>query len=228
MDISQIQAVFFDLDGTLVDTAPDMVACANRLRESEGLPPADPLWVRNHVSQGAAGVLRAAFPEEDDDARAARVEPFLDLYRQHLSVHSRLFDGMASLLDSLEAESMAWGVVTNKAEEFARPLLTDMSLVSRLGALICGDTLPTKKPDPAGLLRAYEQVGAAPAACVYVGDDPRDVQAAHAAGSLAVAAGWGYFTEDSPPESWGADVLVDSPQELTRWLGLDLSRSTAG
>lgn len=214
-----IDAVLFDLDGTLADTAPDMARTVNEMRTARGLAPVATETVRPHVSMGARGMIKSAFEIGADhpDFPAMR-EEFLDRYADHLCVDTRLFPGMESLLDHLERESMAWGVVTNKFERFARPLLDGLGLGSRAAIVVGGDTCARAKPFPDSLLFAAKAIGVAPARVLYVGDDERDVQAARAAGMPVVVAGYGYLGDGPAPSEWGADAIIDSPAALEAWI----------
>jgi phosphoglycolate phosphatase len=214
-----LEAVLFDLDGTLADTAPDMALTVNRMRKRRGLEPVAPEQVRPYVSSGARGMIGAAFGITPDhpDFQAMR-EEFLDLYGENLCVESRLFPGMAELLDQLEADGVAWGVVTNKYERFARPLIEGLGLAARSAVVVGGDTCPRPKPFPDPLLFAAAAMGVAPTRTLYVGDDPRDVQAARAAGMPVVVAEYGYLGDGPPAISWGADAVLDSAEGIARWI----------
>jgi len=212
------EAVLFDLDGTLADTAPDMARTVNEMRRRRGLKPVALEVVRPHVSKGARGMILSAFEmtTEHPDFPAMR-EEFLSLYEQNLCVDTTLFPGMEALLGRLETEDIAWGVVTNKFERFARPLLEQMGLASRAGVIVGGDTTPKSKPFPEPLLFAAEKVGVKPSAALYVGDDERDVQAARAAGMPVVVAAYGYLG-GGDPVAWKADGIVDCASELDAWI----------
>ena len=214
-----LEAVLFDLDGTLADTAPDMARTVNEMRTRRGLAPVAPAVVRPHVSKGARGMLMAAFEMTTDhpDFPAMR-EEFLEIYADNLCVDSALFPGMQGLLDRLEAEEIAWGVVTNKFERFARALLEHMGIASRASVIIGGDTCRKAKPFPDPLLAAAARLGVSPAGSLYVGDDERDVQAARAAGMPVVVAAYGYLGDGPPPSEWKADGIVDSAAALDAWI----------
>lgn len=186
------EAVLFDLDGTLIDTAPDLAAAVNYLRMEHSLEALPVSFLRPHVSRGAAGMLREAFPEASDEKINALVASLLIRYEHNIAEESRLFDGMSTVLQLLDADGVPWGVVTNKAEYLAQQLLDKLGLTSRCQVLIGGDTLPFKKPDPAPLNLACEYMGVSPKNVPYLGDDVRDIQAAHAAGMPAIAVNWGY------------------------------------
>jgi N-acetyl-D-muramate 6-phosphate phosphatase len=214
-----IEAVLFDLDGTLADTAPDMARTVNLMRARRGLPPVPVEQVRPYVSRGARGMVCSAFDmtPEHADFQAMR-EEFLELYGGNLCVDTCLFPGMGDLLDSLDSRGIAWGVVTNKFERFARPVIEGLGLGERAGVIVGGDTCPRPKPFPDPLLHAAATLGVAPMSTLYVGDDERDVQAARAAGMPIIVAGYGYLGDGSPPTMWGADAIVASAAEIENWL----------
>lgn len=208
------RAVLFDLDGTLLDSAPDMLATANLLRDRHGLPP---MWleqIRPHVSKGSRAMLAAAFPHLPSIETEAMVPQFLDTYLQELGKHSVLFNDIEAVLVALETAGTAWGIVTNKPEYLARDILPQLGWENRCAILIGGDTLAEKKPHPLPLQVAAKRMGFDTRACVYVGDDERDIQAARAAGMPSIAALWGYRQQHESPTEWGADVLLESPREL--------------
>ena len=215
-----IHAVLFDLDGTLADTAPDMARTVNEMCARRGIEPVAEATVRPYVSQGARGMIRAAFgvtPEHPD--YAAMREEFLEIYAGNLCVDTRLFPGMDAVLERLEADGIAWGVVTNKFERFARPLIDLLGLGERAGVVVGGDTCPRPKPCPDSLLHAAQTLSVAPKETLYVGDAERDVQAARAAGMPVIVAGYGYLGSDRPPGLWGADAIIASPAGITDWIG---------
>ncbi len=214
-----IEAVLFDLDGTLADTAPDMALTVNRMRARRGLDPVAAELVRPHVSSGARGMIVAAFGIAPGDPQFPGLrEEFLELYAENLCDGTRLFPGMAEVLDLLESEGIGWGVVTNKFERFARPVIEGLGLGRRAAVVIGGDTSPRAKPFPDPLLLAAATMGVAPMRTLYVGDDERDVQAARAAGMPVIVAGYGYLGDGTPPAQWGADDIVDSPQGIASWV----------
>jgi len=216
-----IRAVLFDLDGTLADTAPDMTRTVNVMRERRGMEPVAAEVVRPQVSKGARGMLLAAFDIRTDHPEfPAMREEFLEIYKDYLCVDTRLFPGMEDLLQGLEDHDIAWGVVTNKFERFARPVMDGLGLAGRAAVIVGGDTCPRAKPFPDPLLFAANAIGVEPANTLYVGDDERDVQAARAAGMPVVAAGYGYLGDGLPPADWKADAVVDSPAALATWIGV--------
>ena len=213
------RAVFFDLDGTLVDSAPDLIAAVQALCVELGAPPPDTEAVRRVVSTGGRAMLRQGLAGADDAMIDQWLPRFLDLYSVAMTVHTRLYDGMDEVLAHFESCGIAWGIVTNKPGWLARPMLQQMHLADRCAALVCGDCLAVKKPDPAPVLYACELAGVAPADAVFIGDDLRDVQAGRAAGLLTIAAGWGYL-DGGDPHTWGADHVLDAPSDLLATLGL--------
>ena len=202
-------AVLFDLDGTLLDSAPDFVVTLAQMAQRLGLPAAAAQVIRPVVSKGSRAMLAAAFPQLDAAAREALVPEFLDTYQGLIGQHAVLFDGVAAMLQALDAAGTVWGIVTNKPEYLARDILPQHGWTDRCAVLIGGDTLAEKKPHPLPLRHAAAELGVAPARCVYVGDDERDILAARAAGMPSVAVLWGYRLPDDTPQTWGADVIHD-------------------
>jgi 2-phosphoglycolate phosphatase len=211
-------AVLFDLDGTLLDTAPDMVGALNALRRENSLDPLPYEAVRSGVSHGAARVVRSGFPDADPQNFAALQRRFLEIYRGALSLGTRLFPGMDQVLERLDAWRIKTGIVTNKAAWLTDPLLTQLGLRERFGCVVSGDTLTERKPHPLPMLHAAKLLGVAPQECIYVGDAQRDVQAAHAAGMLALVASYGYLLPDEDPAAWAADGYLNEPLDLLEWL----------
>jgi N-acetyl-D-muramate 6-phosphate phosphatase len=213
-----IRAVLFDLDGTLADTAPDMARTVNLMRTRRGLQPVALHKVRPFVSRGARGMICAAFDmtTEHPEYPPMRQE-FLDLYVDNLCIDSRLFPGVDELLGRLESSSIAWGVVTNKFERLARPLLDTLGL-GRAAVVVGGATCARATPFPDPLLFAARSLDVAPAEAVYVGDDERDIQAGRAAGMAVIAAAYGYLGDGAPVDAWGADVVVDSARAIGEWI----------
>ncbi len=212
-------AVFFDLDGTLLDTAPDFVDAVEALCRELGAPRPDREAVRGAVSAGGRAMLAAGLPAADAEAIERWLPRYLDLYAAGMTRHTRLFDGIAAVLAALEARSVPWGIVTNKPGWLARPLLAEMPFYANCAALVSGDCLPVRKPDPEPLREACRLAGVGSAGSVYVGDDRRDVEAGRGAGMKTIVAGWGYLA-GSDPRSWGADLILECPGELMPALGL--------
>ncbi|MDR0779628.1 MAG: phosphoglycolate phosphatase [Pseudomonadales bacterium] len=213
-------AVLFDLDGTLLDTAPDMVTALNQVRREQGLAPLEFALARTQVSNGSSGLLKLAFPELEGEPFEQLREHFLTLYAQRIAVETALFPGFERVLSTLEQRAIPWGIVTNKPAFLTTPLVAALNLDRRAACVVSGDTLPERKPHPAPLLHAAEQIRVAPQRCVYVGDAPRDVQAARAAGMPALVALYGYLSPQDEPHAWEADALINQPRELLDWLEL--------
>jgi len=206
--------VLFDLDGTLVDSAPDFLATLDVLRAERGEPPMSLAALRPHVSKGARAMLAASFPHMPADARDALIPGFLAIYEQELAHHGGAFDGVEPLLAAIEAQGSRWGIVTNKPEYLARLLLPRLGWETRCAVLLGGDSLAVRKPHPEPLLHAAKALGVEPAACVYVGDDERDIVAARAAAMPSVVALWGYRLDEDDPVAWQADRMAEAPRDL--------------
>ncbi|WP_266169651.1 HAD family hydrolase [Dyella subtropica] len=212
-----IQGVLFDLDGTLLDSAADLYAALVTLCEEEGAPKPAYAPVREVVSRGSRAILQCGFPDHDEPARLALVPRYLELYQDVMAHQTRAFDGVDDLLALIEARGMRWGIVTNKPAFLTDELVQQIGWAERASAVVSGDTLPVKKPDPAPVLLACEQAGLEPSRCLFVGDDRRDVQAGAAAGLYTVAASWGYL-DGGDPHQWHADLVLDDPAQLTALL----------
>lgn len=208
--------VFFDLDGTLVDTAPDMVAVLQALQVSRGIDPVDYEFGRSHVSNGALGLLRIAFPGVDGAEKKVLHEEYLERYTQALCVHSGLFSGLEELLSRLEAGGVKWGVVTNKPAYLTDPLLEQLALARRSACTVSGDTLPVRKPHPEPLLHACALARVRPEDSIYIGDALRDIEAGLAAGMSTVAAAYGYIVDGDDPGAWGAHEIAENVPELAQ------------
>ena len=206
--------VLFDLDGTLLDSAPDMAATVNRMRAARGRPPMALEALRPHVSKGSRAMSAAAFPELGGEVPGEMIREFLDVYEEELGRHGEPFAGVAELLAAIEAAGSRWGIVTNKPEYLARQVLPKLGWDSRSAILVGGDSLPERKPHPLPLLHAAQAVGVGIADCAYVGDDERDIAAARAAGMHAIVALWGYRLPDDDPAAWGADAQAASARDL--------------
>ena len=213
-----IRAVLFDLDGTLLDTAPDMVGALNALRREELRAPLPYDDIRSVVSHGAARVVKAGFPDVDPQSALRLQQRFLDIYRAALSRETRLFPGMEQVLDALAKWRIKSGIVTNKPAWLTEPLLAELGLRSRFACVISGDTLAERKPHPLPLLHAAALAEVAPAECIYVGDAERDVQAAHAAEMPALVANYGYLRANEDSTHWRGDGYLQQPLDLLDWL----------
>ncbi|MGF7133538.1 2-phosphoglycolate phosphatase [Paraburkholderia sp. EB58] len=217
--IGLCQAVLFDLDGTLADTAPDLAAAVNKMRHERGLEMVPLENLRPLASAGARGLIGGAFgigPEHPEFAGMR--EEFLANYEADLCIETTLFQGIDAVLDELDARGVRWGIVTNKVARLTDPLVALLGLDLRAGCVVSGDTTPHSKPHPAPLLHAARMLDLPPERIVYVGDDLRDVQAGFAAGMVTVAAAYGYCGNDIPPTRWHAQHVVQSPAELQKLL----------
>jgi len=207
--------VLFDLDGTLADTAPDLGGALNRVRVEEGLAPLPLAATRPVTSQGVRGLLRVGFDITPEDGRYPGLsERVLAHYAAHICEETRIFDGLEQVLHELESRGIRWGIVTNKHSRFTVPLVRALGYETRAACVVSGDSAARPKPHPDTLLHACGLVSLAPTDCVYVGDDERDVQAGRAAGMPTIVAAWGYLGQGTPPEAWGADSIVSTPDSL--------------
>jgi len=214
--MTRTRCVLLDLDGTLIDTAPDLVFAANQSRRETGLPELPLPDLRPLVSRGSHGLMRVAFERlhrgsEEYEQRRLRL---LEIYRENLTSLSRLFPGMAEVLGTLGERGVDWGVVTNKPAWLTRPLMDALDIRPRPACIVSGDSAVRSKPDPAPLLLACEQTGHPPEANIFVGDSARDVQAGHAAGMITLAAAYGYIEPGDHVAQWHADAVIDHPAAL--------------
>lgn len=216
MQDGYFDAVLFDLDGTLVDTAPDMVGVLQAMQSAHGLDHVDYELGRSQVSNGAIGLLSLGFPEIHIEFGDDLHQEFLDRYAESLCEDSSLFSGIDTLLDQLEDAGCPWGVVTNKPEFLTNPLLEGLGLAARSACTVSGDSLPVRKPDPAPLLLACDIAGVDAYRSIYVGDAARDIEAGLRAGMATIAAAYGYITEDDDPREWGADIIAPDTEELAQ------------
>ena len=214
-----IKAVLLDLDGTLLDTAPDFHRLINQLRDEQGLSPLPYLSVREQVSNGAAAMIQHAFPHLNNspESESLRLQ-LLERYLAEPVRDSALFDGMDELLQWLEQHGTSWGIVTNKPERFCTPILDALNLTQRCASLICPDHVSRRKPDPEGLLIACSSMNIRPEQCLYVGDHRRDIEAGHNAAMMTAAARYGYIEASDPADSWGAELVVNNVAQLREWL----------
>ncbi|APW37117.1 phosphoglycolate phosphatase [Rhodoferax koreense] len=214
-----IDAVLFDLDGTLIDSAPDLGAAVDRMRTDRGLDSLPLSHYRHMAGAGARGMLGLAFDMKPDhpDFPAMREEFFVN-YENCMTERTHAFDGVAELIAQLDARGLPWGVVTNKAERFSLPLTRAIPLFATARTVVCGDTTPHSKPHPEPLFEAARRIGLAPERCLYVGDDERDIIAGRAAGMGTIAATYGYLGNKADPAAWGAHASIDTPLALLNWL----------
>ena len=213
---AEYNAVFFDLDGTLVDTAPDMVAILQRLQQERGIDPVSYDLGRSYVSNGAVGLLSLGFPELEIEAGDEMHQQYLELYAEAICVESRVFDGLEALIDRLDEMGCPWGVITNKPTQLTIPLLGALGLADRSACMVSGDTLTVRKPDPAPMLLACDIAGVDAETSIYIGDAERDIEAGQRAGMATIAAAYGYITADDDPREWDADVIAMTTEELTQ------------
>ena len=218
-----VHGVLFDLDGTLLDTAPDMVGALNELRMLEGIAPLPFESLRQHVSHGSARLVSVGFGLDAGDEYERLRQRFLDVYRARVASDTRPFDGMEAVLAAVESAGFGWGIVTNKPGWLTEPLLQELGLRERCACVVSGDTLHVRKPHPAPLLHAAEALGLPPVHCTYVGDAERDIQAGRAAGMRTLVAAFGYLGDDDDPAAWGADGIVSTPLDILGWLGLEMA-----
>lgn len=215
----RLRAVLFDMDGTLLDTAPDFIAICQAMRAARQLPPIDEQRVRDVISGGAKAMVQAALDlsPQAPEFETLRLE-FLERYQDGCAVHSHLYDGMAQLLADIEQARLIWGVVTNKPLRFAEPIMQQLGLAQRSAILICPDHVTRSKPDPEPLLLACSKLELDPASVLFVGDDLRDIESGRDAGTKTAAVRYGYIHPNDNPDHWGADVVVDHPSDLRRVL----------
>jgi len=213
--MKNLQAVLFDLDGTLADTGPDLAAALNRILLEEGHEALPYEQVRPWVSHGGRYMIRHGFDLDDTDARVTPLwQRFVDDYAANIAEHTRLFPGMETVLQHLENQHLAWGIVTNKPAWLTNPLLQKMGLNQRTGCAISGDSLVAKKPHPLPLFHACEQLDVVPEKVLYVGDAQRDIEAGQRAGTHTAVALFGYIGEQDAPNHWGADCLLEKAEDI--------------
>ena len=210
-----VRNILFDLDGTLLDTAPDFILCVNRLRERHHLPPLADATIRAQVSNGARALTRLAMAMDDNDpALEDRRQELLSLYREELGLHSQLFPGIAESLQWIEAQGLAWGIVTNKPSAFTVPLLERLQLPYTPASVVCPDHVQRTKPDPEPLLLACQQTGCTAAEAIYLGDHARDIEAGRAAGMPTASCLWGYIEPGDDPRNWQGNFLLEHASEI--------------
>lgn len=214
-----LKAVLFDLDGTLLDTAPDLAVALNALLKQHHRPTLPFDAIRPVASHGSKGLIKLGFQIDDDDKTFPQlIEEFLALYGQKLYQQTTLFAGIEPLLNYLTTNKLHWGVVTNKPARFTEPLLKHLGLLSRTTCVVSGDTLSKRKPDPEPLLHACDLLSCQPHECFYIGDAERDIQAGKSAGMHTLVALYGYIATTDHPATWGADGMIEHPDEIIAWL----------
>lgn len=220
MSSPQIQTILFDLDGTLLDTAPDLAQALNATLQANGRAALSFEQIRPAVSHGGSALIRLGFQLEPQHPQFEPLRAqLLDYYQAHIADETRLFPGMEKVLEYIEARGLSWGVVTNKPGWLTEPLLEALDLQRRAASVVCGDTLNECKPHPAPLLHACKLIGTAPGQCLYVGDAERDITAGHNAGMTTLVALFGYLMDSDRPEDWGANALIQQPADILAWLG---------
>jgi N-acetyl-D-muramate 6-phosphate phosphatase len=211
--------VLFDLDGTLIDTAPDLAYALNETRRIHDMEPIEYTKIRQVVSLGGIAMIKLAFNIDRDDQEFSNIrDEFLTIYSKNIHIHSRLFEGMEQVISTLEKKGLKWGIVTNKPEWLTTPLLQSMSLDYRAHCIVSGDTLPYMKPHPEPLFHACRQLNCKPQESVYVGDAKRDIDAGIAAGMETIIASYGYIDDDEDINGWGASSIIANPADLLTWL----------
>jgi len=212
--LTSSRAVLFDLDGTLLDTARDLVHALHQVCDEQSQPAPDGGYASRHVSTGAIGLVRLAFPDRSDDELEPLRQRLVEIYENNLVVHTVAYPGIAEMLNELDAANVRWGVVTNKLRYLAEPIMDRVGLLDRCATLVGGDTATHNKPHPAPIQLALDEMGVPPEAAVYVGDAEKDIQAGSAAGTRTIAVTWGYILPGQNPSDWQADFIVDTPAEL--------------
>lgn len=214
----KLSCVLFDLDGTLVDTAPDLIACLNHALNHHNFANVAAEDVKPFISYGAAAMIRASVPNQDATVLTEILATMLNHYQDNISEHTVFFPGMQNTLAAIEERGLKWGVVTNKRERFTNPLMNALNLTHRAACIVSGDTTANPKPHPEPMLAACLQAGVDPQQCVYIGDAAHDITAGKSAQMKTLAALYGYIKPDDTPETWGADALIASPDQLTTWI----------
>ena len=213
-----LTCVLFDLDGTLVDTAPDLIACLNIALEQHGFAHVPASQVRSFISFGAEVMIKQSSAADIIESHAQILETMLAHYENNIVQHGGFFSGMVETLLDIEARGLKWGIVTNKRERFTHPLTRALNLTERAACIISGDTTANSKPHPEPMLEACKRAGVQPEHCVYIGDALHDITAGKNANMKTLVAVYGYLTDDDKPQHWGADALVESPAQISAWL----------
>jgi 2-phosphoglycolate phosphatase len=221
----KLACVLFDLDGTLVDTAPDLMCCLNMALARHGFAEVSHEGVKPFISFGARAMIAASLSESVD----TRIEEellvtMLDYYEHHIADHSTFFAGIEDTLSLIETQGLKWGVVTNKRERFTNPLMAALNLTGRASCIVSGDTTAYAKPHPEPMLAACSLAGVKPEHCVYIGDASHDIAAGKNANMKTLAARYGYLKPGDRPETWGADAVLESPAQITDWIGAHTCR----
>ncbi len=213
-----LSCVLFDLDGTLVDTAPDLIACLNNALKAHGFNEVASASIKPFISYGAIAMINKSVTDLDEIAQNKILETMLSLYQNNIAKHSQFFSGITETLKTIESLGLKWGIITNKKERFTNPLVDALGLKQRASCIISGDTTENSKPHPEPMLTASALANVKPEECVYIGDAMHDIDAGKNANMKTLAATYGYLKPDDTPSSWGADALIDSPEQLTLWI----------
>ena len=213
-----LSCVLFDLDGTLVDTAPDLIACLNKALKQYGFDQVSSNKLKPFISYGAAAMISKSVNDVDEHTQAKILETMLACYQDNIAEHSRFFSGITDTLNTIESLGLKWGIVTNKRERFTNPLVDALNLTDRVACVVSGDTTANSKPHPEPMLTACAQANVKPEECVYIGDALHDIAAGKNAKMKTLAAIYGYLKPDDNPDNWGADALIESPEQLTSWI----------
>ncbi len=213
-----LACVLFDLDGTLVDTAPDLIACLNKALETHGFSAVPSEQIRPLISYGAPAMITKSINMDDKVIHAEILESMLTFYQNNIAEYSTFFSGITTTLKTIESLDLKWGIVTNKRERFTKPLVSALNLTDRAACIISGDTTANPKPHPEPMLTACVQANVKPEECVYIGDALHDIDAGKNANMKTLAATYGYLKPDDNPDNWGADDLIESPEQLTSWI----------
>ncbi len=213
-----LECILFDLDGTLVDSAPDLIHCLNQATRKYGFPEVNIEQTRPYISYGAAAMIEKSTHNATAAQKADMLENMLDHYQQNVASFSQLFDGMDELLQSIERIGLKWGIVTNKRERFTLPLMKALDLEQRAACIISGDTTAYSKPHPLPMLAACEQSDVNPEHCIYLGDAKHDIEAGNTANMTTWVALYGYLKPDDQPGDWGADGMIDAPHQMNAWI----------
>ncbi len=218
-DKNAVNCVLFDLDGTLVDTAPDLIACLNQATKPYAYQPVDIDPFRAFISYGAAALIEQVATHSSTDEKALILQSMLDCYQHNVAQHSQLFTGISELLEHIEEQGLKWGIVTNKRKRFTLPLISALQLSERAACIISGDTTARSKPHPEPMLAACEQAEVAPENCIYIGDAIHDIEAGNSVNMTTLVALYGYLKHDDQPDSWGAHGMIESPEQISAWIG---------
>ena len=223
----KLACVLFDLDGTLVDTAPDLISCLNWALNLHGFDAVAADIIKPFISYGAAAMIHAGLPTLGAPLKADILETMLAHYQDNIAEHTVFFSGMAETLAAIEVQGLKWGVVTNKRERFTHPLMAALKLTERAACIVSGDTTANPKPHPEPMWAACKQAQVNPVECVYIGDAQHDITAGKNAQMKTLAALYGYIKAEDSPEAWGADALIESPEQILTWIASATSSSEA-